>query len=532
MNDHASVRDMKIVTAEQMRRIEARSEEAGVSTDTLMENAGLQFAVRVRDHVGDVSGAGVVVLVGPGNNGGDGLVAARRLHVWGAKVTVYLCGPRSGDDANLTAVGRLGLPVIKAANDTEYTRLREALGTANVAIDSILGTGRSRPIEGVVREVLAALSDARAARPDLTIVALDLPTGLNSDTGEIDPACIAADLTMTLGYPKRGLFVYPGAGLTGRVETLDIGVPPGLDGDVDLELMTDAWAADTLPVRSPSSHKGTFGRTLIVAGSGRYVGAASLAASAAGRVGAGLVTVAIPRSLQAAVAAGAPEPTYIPLPESSYGEPAEEAAELILEALPAYNSLLVGCGIGQSDAVAHLMERLLYSDAALPPTVVDADGLNFLAWSQAPGWWERMPRPAVVTPHPGEMARLAGDPVAELQRDRVASATDAAGRWSKTVVLKGAHTVVAAPDGTAMLSPFANPALASAGTGDVLAGAIAGLLAQGLDLQSASALGVYLHGAAGERVRDALGDAGLLASDLLTALPRAIKKINAGVQKG
>jgi NAD(P)H-hydrate epimerase len=173
------------------------------------------------------------------------------------------------------------------------------------------------------------------------------------------------------------------------------------------------------------------------------------------------------------------------------------------------------------------MERLLYGDVSRPPTIVDADGLNFLARSQKPGWWEKMGYDAVVTPHPGEMARLSGDSVSGLQRDRVASATEAAGRWSKTVVLKGAHTVVATPDGAAMLSPFANPALASAGTGDVLAGAIAGLLAQGLDLRAAAALGVYVHGAAGELVRDYLGDAGLLASDLLPALPRSIMDIKA-----
>ena len=520
---------MKIVTAQQMRQIEERSEEAGVSTDALMENAGLEFASRVRDSMKRVSGAGAVVLVGPGNNGGDGLVAARHLHAWGAKVTVYLCGDRPQGDANLAAVGKLGLPVIKVANDAGYSRLRESLDAAEVAVDAILGTGRSRPIEGTVKEVLAALADARARRPGLHLVALDLPTGLNADTGETDPACVGADLTVTLGYPKRGLFAFPGAGMTGRVETVDIGVPPGLDGDVGLELMTAGWAADTLPDRPLAAHKGTFGRTLIVAGSKSYIGAATLAATAAGRVGAGLVTVAIPQSLQAAVAAAAPEPTYVPLPESSYGEPAAEAADLVLDALPAYSSLLVGCGIGQSDAVNHLLERLLYSGAPLPPTVVDADGLNFLASSQGPGWWERMPAPAIVTPHPGEMARLSGDPVVEIQQDRVENAIEAAGRWEKTVVLKGAHTVVATPNGKAILSPFANPGLASAGTGDVLAGAIAGLLAQGLGPGTAAALGVYLHGAAGEMVTEELGDAGLIASDLLPALPRAIKRIKRGV---
>ena len=512
---------MKIVTARQMRDIEARAGEAGVSEATLMETAGLRFAGRVRQYVG--AGSGIVVLVGPGNNGGDGLVAARHLHEWGASVTVYLCGRRPEGDGNLAAVGRLGLPVIKAVNDPGYDRLREALSTADAAVDSILGTGRSRPIAGTLREVLAALSEAKKARESMAIIALDLPTGLDSDTGETDPALVPADLTVTLGYPKRGLFAYGGAEAAGTVETVDIGVPPGLDGDVDLGLMTAEWAADALPPRPSASHKGTFGRALVVAGSARYVGAAALAASAAGRVGAGLVTVAIPRSLQAAVAAAAPEPTYIPLPESTYGEPADDAAQLVLEALPDYDALLVGCGLGQSGGAVRLLERLLYSGADLPQVVVDADGLNFLA--RSPEWWRRMDCDAVLTPHPGEMGRLSDSPVGELQRDRVGSAVDAARRWRKTVVLKGAYTVVAATDGSAMLSPFANPALASAGTGDVLAGAVAGLLAQGLDLRRAAALGVYLHGAAAELVSDDLGDAGLLAGDLLPALPRAIRNV-------
>ena len=506
-----------------MRDIEAAAEEAGVSAATLMETAGLRVAERVRAHLAGVAGARVVVLVGPGNNGGDGLVAARHLHEWGASVAVYLCGPRPGGDANLEAVGRLGMPVVKATNDPGCGRLRGALRSADSVVDSILGTGRSRPISGVIREALSAVSEAKAARASTSVVALDLPTGLDSDTGATDPALVPADVTVTLGYPKRGLYAYPGADVAGTVETVDIGVPAGLDGDVDLDLMTGEWAASALPERPSSSHKGTFGRALVVAGSASYVGAATLAAAAAGRAGAGLVTVAVPRSLQASVAAAAPEPTYIPLPESDYGEPGPGAAELVLEALPDYDALLVGCGLGQSEGAARLLERLLFSGAALPPTVVDADGLNFLA--RTPGWWERMGRDAVLTPHPGEMGRLSGEAVAALQRDRTGSAVEAARRWGKTVVLKGAHTVVAAPDGAVMLSPFANPALASAGTGDVLAGAVAGLLAQGLDLRTSAALGVYLHGAAAELVSDDLGDAGLLASDLLSALPRAIKNV-------
>jgi NAD(P)H-hydrate epimerase len=359
-------------------------------------------------------------------------------------------------------------------------------------------------------------------------MALDLPSGLDADSGAVDPSCPTADITVTLGYPKTGLYAFPGAERVGLLETVDIGVPPGLDDDVRLELMTDDWARAALPARPLSSHKGTFGSTLVVAGSASYVGAAYLAASAAGRSGAGLVTLAIPRSLVPAVAASAAEPTYLPLPEASPGVPASGSADLVLERVGGYQSLLVGCGLGQAPETADMVERLLLSGADLPPTVVDADGLNLLSRYDSPGWWERMPYPAMVTPHPGEMARLARVSTAAIQGDRVGIAVEMARKWDKVVVLKGAFTVVAYPTGEAMLSPLANPGLATAGTGDVLAGAIAGLVAQGLGLERAAALGVYLHGRAADAVRDEMGDTGMIASDLLPALPRAIRTLKQG----
>ena len=516
---------MKIVTSEQMRRIEERSEQAGVSTDTLMENAGLEVAKRARHHLGRVVRADVIVLVGSGNNGGDGLVAARHLLAWGARVTVYLCRDRPGPDPNLVTARDRGAAILEASKDEGLLGLSKSLKSAAMVVDAVLGTGASRPIEGLLRDILTELAQARRKRPVLKLLALDMPTGLNADTGAVDPASPASDITVTLGYPKVGLYAFSGAEHAGVVEAVDIGVPAGLDADIDLELMTPSFARAAVPHRPQQAHKGTFGRTLVVAGSNNYVGAASLAATAAGRVGAGLVTVAIPESLRAAVAARAAEPTYLPLPESSPGAPSAEAADVILDNLAGYSSLLIGCGLGQASETGAMLERLLYSRVRLPPTVVDADGLNFLSQSQHKDWWERFPSPAIVTPHPGEMSRLSGEPTKEVQARRVAMAVESARKWGKLVVLKGAYTVVAAPDGRAMLSPFANPGLASAGTGDVLAGAIAGLLAQGLSLEGAAALGVYLHGLAGEHVRSELGDTGLLASDLLPALPKAIREV-------
>ena len=517
---------MKIVTSDQMRRIEARSEETGVSTDALMERAGLAVARSIRNHLGHVAGVPVVVLVGPGNNGGDGLVAARHLHMWGARVLVYLCLNRREPDHKLADARDKGLRVLLASQDEGLTGLQEALAAAHMVVDSVLGTGRSRAIEGALKEILVALSEARARRPELRMLALDLPTGLNADTGAADPACPTADVTVALGYPKVGLFSFPGAEKVGELEIVDIGLPGGLDHDVGVELMTPGWAKAALPDRALAAHKGSFGRTLVVAGSRSFVGAAYLAASAATRVGAGLVTLAIPQSLQSAVAARAAEPTYMPLPESSPGVAApKESASLIFESLADFDAMLLGCGLGQVPATLGMVDRLLQSATQLPPLVVDADGLNFLATS--PRWWEEFSSRAILTPHPGEMARLTGESVGEVQRDRLGGAARSAAKWNKVTVLKGAYTVVAFPDGRAMVSPFANPGLATAGTGDVLAGTITGLLSQGLSLEDSAALGVYLHGAAGEQVREELGDTGMIASDLLTALPRSIKELRA-----
>ena len=516
---------VKVVSAAQMRRIEDRSEQTGVSKDTLMENAGLEVARAVRRRLGHLAGVRVVVLVGPGNNGGDGLVAARHLHRWGARVLAYLCGRRPSPDPKLDSLRALGTPVARASDDQGLALLREWLALAHAVVDSVLGTGRSRPIEGALASILSEISRARSSRRDLPLLALDVPTGLDADTGTVDPLTPSPDLTLALGYPKLGMFALPGAESIGALEVLDIGLPPGLDDDVRVELMTDASATRLAPPRPLAAHKGSFGRALIVAGSPNYVGAARLAALAATRVGAGLVTLAIPAALQPSAAAGATEPTFIPLPESSpgYADP-ERAASLLLDAMPGYDSLLIGCGLGQDERTRDLLERLLLGGAPIPPAVVDADALNFLA-SRGDAWSESFTQGAVLTPHPGEMSRLTREPSARLQSDRVASATNAAQAWGKVVALKGAFTVVAAPDGRVALSPFANPGLASAGTGDVLAGAIAGLLAQRVGLFDAATLGVYLHGAAGERVRTDLGDAGMVATDLLPELPKAIRAL-------
>ena len=308
---------------------------------------------------------------------------------------------------------------------------------------------------------------------------------------------------------------------------VDIGIPSNLVESVTIELMTAELVRSLLPSRPLGANKGTFGKAMVVAGSINYIGAAYLACNGALRAGAGLVTLATAVSLLPVLAAKLTEVTYLPLPESSPGIISPEAAGLIAQEMTDYDVLLIGCGLGHRQAVTELVKATLFDTKMPSALVLDADALNALA--AIPGWWQRLPDDAILTPHPGEMARLAGVSIAEVQSNRAGLAKKMAQEWHKTVVLKGAYTVIAGPEGRVRVSPVANPGLASAGTGDVLAGAVAGLVAQGLGLFDAASAAVYLHGEAGEMVKERLGDAGMLASDLLPVLPRAIKRLKANV---
>lgn len=289
------------------------------------------------------------------------------------------------------------------------------------------------------------------------------------------------------------------------------------------ESITADWVRSVLPKRPVDANKGSFGKVLVVGGSVNYIGAAYLAASGAMRVGAGLVRLAAPSGLVPVLAAKLTESTYLPLPEASFGVVSEDAVSVLTLVAGDYDVLLIGCGLGQNESTAAFVKSLLFAQNKLPAAVVDADALNIAAGT--PNWWRKLTDNAILTPHPGEMARLAAVSVEKVQSDRSRMAATMAAKWGKIVVLKGAHTVVATPEGTVRLSPFANPGLASAGTGDVLSGVIAGLVAQGLTLENAAACGVYLHGEAGEMVKENMGDAGMLSSDLLPALPLAIKRL-------
>ena len=536
-----------------MSAIEQASERAGVSTDTLMENAGLAVAQAARDELGGVVGVRVVILVGPGNNGADGLVAARHLRRWGAEVACCLLTRRPESDPKLDLAREYGVEILSFPDNNTMERL---LRRSRLVIDAVLGTGRSRPLSGPVRDAMFVLQNhpghsglflhslnpshpcpprhpvpsrhsRESGNPPL-LLALDLPTGLNADTGEVDPACPRFDATLALGYPKAGLLRFPGAERVGRLRVLDIGIPPSLSEEqsVDLEMLTPEWVASNLPSRPLDSHKGTYGHALVVAGSRHYVGAAWLASQASVRTGAGLTTLASPEVVYPIAAAKGAEAIHLPLPQDDAGRIAPSAAAVVRESERRFTAALVGCGMGWSEGTSEFLRLLLRETQdrlAGLPILIDADGLNNL--SGITDWHRQVNSPLVLTPHPGEMSTLTGIPVGHIQADRENIAREWAQRWGATLVLKGAHTVIASPGEPVRIAPFANPGLATGGTGDVLSGVIVSLLAQGLPPPVAAAVGVYLHAAAGQSVTGRIGQTGLAASDLLDALPPAVSAL-------
>ncbi len=496
-----------------MRAIEASVFASGGTPAALMEVAGRKVAQAIQDHLGSARARRVVVMVGPGNNGGDGLVAARHLHDAGAEVVVYLLTPRSPDDSVLLDVTSRDLEVFSLSAGADLDSFSESVERADAILDAVLGTGHQRPLDGVIANAFALLASRRSP-----LFAIDLPSGVDADTGATDPQAARADVTLTLGFAKLGLFSWPGSSYAGKVRVLDIGLESTFAGEIETGLLTSDWAREQMPERSGQSNKGTFGRVLIVAGSSNYTGAAALAALGALRSGAGLITLAGIAPVRAAVAGQLPEVTYLPLPESD-GTVAVGAGDVVVGALASYDVLLIGPGLGQS-ANAQALVRGILSDPAAGSisTVIDADGLNCLA--KVSDWPALLNQGAILTPHPGEFARLCRMSVSEVQADRLALARSRAQEWRQTVVLKGAHTVIADSGGQALVSSSANAGLATAGTGDVLAGAIAGLLAQGLKPFGAAALGTFMHSSAADLYLDEYGASGLLASELGAGIAR------------
>jgi len=543
---------MKLVSISEMRSIEQEADSNGLTYDMMMENAGHNLSREVlqlayaQDDEEDIQ---VLGFVGPGNNGGDTLVALTHLAEKGWKARAYLIKRKVSSDPLVKRLEVADGEIYLAEKDSDFQQLTAFLETADVVLDGVLGTGFKLPLKPDIGKVLGAVKTIlETIEWQPIVVAVDCPSGVDCDTGEVAEECIPADATVTLAAVKQGLLKLPAFDLIGELRVVEIGPLNELKSwqAVKNEVANDTLAGSLLPERPTDAHKGTFGTALVVAGSVNYTGAVLLAGKAAYRIGAGLVTLAVPAPLHMALAGHFPEATWLLLPHEM-GSIAYGAADVLTNNLEHATALLVGPGLGLDDTTRDFIANLLdgapakvshahmgfvqstgsktdQKPAALPPFVFDADGLKLLA--KLPDWFKLLPAPAILTPHPGEMSALTGLPVEKIQKDRLRIASKYAAEWGHVVVLKGAFTVIAAPDGRTTTIPVATPALAHAGTGDVLAGLITGLRAQGLEAYDAARLGAWVHAQAGLAAAVVQGStAAVLAGDVLEAVADVLAEL-------
>ncbi len=534
---------MKLVTVEEMRAIEQEADKQGLTYALMMENAGRGLADVVRDLLFEEGETTALALVGPGNNGGDALVALAHLAAQKWQTCAYLIRRNAKDDPLITRLQNAGGQVVLAEEDPQFARLSAQIAKADVVIDGVLGTGIKLPLRPEIAAALDAANQAIAALDwPPYVVAVDCPSGVDCNTGQVAPQAIPASITVCMAAVKQGLLKFPAYDYVGDLQVVDIGLSEQVESwQAVKHAVVDAdWVEDILPERPGDAHKGTFGTALIAAGSLNYTGAALLAGKAAYRAGAGLVTLAAPSPLHAALSGHFPEATWALLPHEA-GNIAESAVDVLRKHLSRASALALGPGFGTEETTQKFLENLLRGQASakktpgrigfvqsaaektetenhkLPALVIDADGLKLLAKIEQ--WPSLLPEMSILTPHPGEMAALTGLDKDAIQRDRLGNALKFAADWGHVVVLKGAFTVIAAPDGRAAIVPVATPALARAGTGDVLTGLIAGLRAQGVPAFEAAAAGAWIHAQAGRFAAERVGNpASVLAGDVLDAI--------------
>jgi ADP-dependent NAD(P)H-hydrate dehydratase / NAD(P)H-hydrate epimerase len=537
----------KLVTVAEMLEIEKDANASGLSYEMMMENAGRNLAEVVEEVYGYLAEDGICGLVGSGNNGGDTLVALAYLAEQGWPASAVLIRPRQLDDPLVKRLSSKGGIIYQGFSDPECKDLKAQILANAVLLDGVLGTGIRLPLKP---EVAQPLKFAREIIQEMSvppmIVAVDCPSGVDCDSGEAAPEAIQADITVTMAAVKQGLFRFPANCLVGELKVVGIGLPVH-EGELPAwgkvqTIVPDAeWVMGKMPARPRDAHKGTFGAALIIAGSVNYTGAAWLAGQAAYRIGAGLVTMAAPERLHPALAGQFPEATWLLLPEID-GFIDRDGHEIILENLERITAVLAGPGFGLHDGTREFLERLLTkrsrqsmgffvkagqdhqnNKTPLPPMVIDADGLKLLARIQ--DWPGKLPSLSILTPHPGEMSVLTGLSKDEIQTNRLEVARQYSQQWGHVVILKGAFTTIASPDGQAAVIPVATPALARAGTGDVLAGLVVGLRAQGVEPFSAAVAGAWIHAQAGWRAAERLGNsASVLAGDVLNSVIQVISE--------
>jgi len=512
----------KVVTANEMQAIDRSAiEEFGIPGLVLMENAGLAAASLIHENIPDILDQKVVVVCGKGNNGGDGFVIARHLFIDGVHVDILLLGKRQKlkSDARVNAdiAFKMGIPIHEITEKNLHDQ-SHLLRHCHIIVDALFGTGLSKPAKGLYEKVIKKINAAKKY-----VVAVDIPSGVDSDSGHLIGPHIKADITAGLALLKRSHLLFPAAESMGEVQMLDISIPPQAIEKQDIPV---AWLElediqSLIPKRPTNTHKGDYGHTLVVAGSRGKGGAAGLTGLAALRAGSGLVTLAVPESCHQALEFNPLETMTMALPETKSGCISTKAIDTILKGLKGKNALAIGPGLSTDKETVQLLEALLPQVEC--PLVIDADGINALGKSGK--LLDQIQAETVLTPHPKEMSRLSGWNVQDILSHRIERASEFAQEHNVTLLLKGARTLTAFADGTILINPTGNPGMATAGSGDVLTGLIAGLISQGLSVPSASAAGAFIHGMAGDIYAETHHEVPLIASDLLDKVPEAIKRI-------
>jgi len=538
---------VKLFSVTEMRSVEKDANQKGLTYEMMMENAGRGIAKEIELAYSLLNHKYVFALVGSGNNGGDALVALSHLASNNWKASAYIVGKRPDNDPLISRLLDNHGQIIYSYSDVDFHHLKELLESNTVLMDGILGTGIKLPLKDDIAQILSIVNSLNSnSAKKLHVVAVDCPSGINCETGEAANETIPAEITVTMAGMKTGLIKFPAANLTGEIRIASIGSINDLDlyRENKKSILTDEIIRQFLPKRPLDSHKGTFGTALIVAGSINYTGAAFFAGMAAYKIGVGLVTMAVPAPLHVALSGNFPECTWILLPHEM-GVISSDAAKVLRKEIKKATALLIGPGFGLEDTTKEFIRKLISSNYKRRvtigfihdviedeesstieiPMVVDADGLKLL--TKIDKWYELLPSPSVLTPHPGEMAELTGLSTLEIQENRIQIAKQYSESWGHVIILKGAYTVVAEPEGQIAVVPVATPALAKAGTGDVLAGLITGLLAQGVKPFQAACTAAYIHANAGVlAAKRQENTASVMASDVLNAVPQVISHLS------